>query len=64
LRFYGKPAKDIGRFEAARIAAVLPNPRRFSIKKPSAYVNKRTNQIVRQMRNLGGQKFISPLFEE
>lgn len=64
LRFYNKPAHTIGRYEAARIAAVLPNPRRFSIKKPSAYVNKRTNQIVRQMRNLGGQKFIAPLFAE
>jgi monofunctional biosynthetic peptidoglycan transglycosylase len=61
LRYYDKSAKKLSRYESARIAAVLPNPVRFSIKNPSAYVNKRTNQIVRQMRYLGGQKYIADL---
>ena len=61
LRYYKKPAKNLTRYEAARIAAVLPNPLRFSIKNPSSYVNKRTGQIVRQMRYLGGQKYIANL---
>ena len=61
LRYYNKSAKKLSRYESARIAAVLPNPVRFSIKNPSAYVNKRTNQIVRQMRYLGGQKYIADL---
>lgn len=61
LRYYHKSAKKLTRYEAARIAAVLPNPIRFSIKNPSAYVNKRTNQIVRQMRYLGGQKYLADL---
>lgn len=61
LRYYNKSAKRLTRYEAARIAAVLPNPIRFSIKNPSAYVNKRTNQIVRQMRYLGGQKYLADL---
>jgi len=60
-RFYRKSAKDLTRYEAARIAAVLPNPVRFSIKNPSAYVNKRTNQIVRQMKYLGGRNYIADL---
>jgi monofunctional biosynthetic peptidoglycan transglycosylase len=60
-RFYKKPAKNLTRYEAARIAAVLPNPVRFSIKNPSAYVNKRTNQIVRQMKYLGGRNYIADL---
>lgn len=60
-RFYKKSAKDLTRYEAARIAAVLPNPVRFSIKNPSAYVNKRTNQIVRQMKYLGGRDYIADL---
>jgi monofunctional biosynthetic peptidoglycan transglycosylase len=60
-RFYKKSAKDLTRSEAARIAAVLPNPVRFSIRNPSAYVNKRTGQITRQMRALGGQKYIADL---
>jgi len=61
LRYYKKSAKSLSRTEAARIAAVLPNPVRFSIKNPSGYVNKRTNQIARQMRALGGQKYIEAL---
>tara|TARA_R110002124_G_scaffold23240_2_gene86424 strand:+ start:581 stop:1267 length:687 start_codon:yes stop_codon:yes gene_type:complete len=61
LRYFNKSAKKLTRYEAARIAAVLPNPIRFSIKNPSAYVNKRTGQIVRQMRYLGGQKYIAEL---
>ncbi|GGN03267.1 monofunctional biosynthetic peptidoglycan transglycosylase [Dyadobacter beijingensis] len=61
LRYYNKSAKKLTRYEAARIAAVLPNPIRFSIRNPSAYVNRRTNQIVRQMRYLGGQKYLADL---
>ncbi|MGV3603954.1 MAG: monofunctional biosynthetic peptidoglycan transglycosylase [Dyadobacter fermentans] len=61
LRYYNKSAKRLTRYEAARIAAVLPNPIRFSIQNPSGYVNKRTNQIVRQMRYLGGQKYLADL---
>ena len=61
LRFYKKSAKNLTRAEAARIAAVLPNPIRFSIKNPSAYVMKRSNQISRQMRALGGQRYIADL---
>jgi monofunctional biosynthetic peptidoglycan transglycosylase len=61
LRYYKKSAKNLTRSEAARIAAVLPNPIRFSIQNPSAYVNKRTGQISRQMRALGGQKYIADL---
>ncbi|NIJ53047.1 monofunctional biosynthetic peptidoglycan transglycosylase [Dyadobacter arcticus] len=61
LRYYNKSSKKLSRYEAARIAAVLPNPIRFSIKNPSAYVKKRTGHIVRQMRYLGGQKYIAGL---
>jgi monofunctional glycosyltransferase len=61
LRFYNKPAKNLTRNEAARIAAVLPNPIRFSIKNPSSYVNSRTSKIARQMRALGGTKYIANL---
>lgn len=60
-RYYKKSAQSLSRAEAARIAAVLPNPRKFSIRNPSAYVMKRTNQISRQMRALGGQSYIKDL---
>jgi monofunctional glycosyltransferase len=60
-RFYSHDASTLGRSEAARIAAVLPNPNQFSVKNPSAYVVRRTKQIARQMRALGGQKYIRNL---
>ncbi len=60
-RYYGHAAESLGRNEAARIAAVLPNPRLFSIKNPSNYIQRRTRQIARQMRYLGGQKYIRNL---
>ncbi|WP_460973162.1 monofunctional biosynthetic peptidoglycan transglycosylase [Spirosoma migulaei] len=60
-RYYGHSAASLSRNEAARIAAVLPNPRQFSIKNPSNYIQRRTTQIARQMRYLGGQKYIRNL---
>ncbi|GAB4016802.1 monofunctional biosynthetic peptidoglycan transglycosylase [Spirosoma koreense] len=60
-RYYGHSAKTLSRNEAARMAAVLPNPRLFSIANPSSYVQRRTRQIARQMRYLGGQKYIRNL---
>lgn len=60
-RFYHHSAKSLTRDEAARIAAVLPNPIRFSIAAPSNYTLLRTRQISRQMRRLGGQKYIKDL---
>ncbi|MFD1819072.1 monofunctional biosynthetic peptidoglycan transglycosylase [Pseudarcicella hirudinis] len=61
LRYYGHSANSLSRAEAARIAAVLPNPIRFSIKNPSAYVQRRSNFIMRQMRGLGGKAYIANL---
>lgn len=52
-RFYGHPASQLTRTEAARMAAVLPSPNRFSIAHPSAYVERRTRFIARQMGRLG-----------
>ena len=52
-RYFNKNASSLSRTEAARIAAVLPNPNRFLIARPSGYVQRRTNAISRQMRMLG-----------
>lgn len=61
LRYYGHSAESLSRNEAARMAAVLPNPRLFSISNPSNYIQRRTRQIAKQMRYLGGQKYIRNL---
>lgn len=58
LRYYGHSSSSLSRTEAARIAAVLPSPNRFSIANPSGYVQRRTNFIVRQMRGLGGKVYL------
>ncbi len=52
--FYHKDANYLSKGEAAAIAAVLPNPRKFSAAKPSGYVLKRQAWIVHQMALWGG----------
>ena len=50
--FYDKPASKINRNEAAMIAAVLPNPRRWSPATPTGYNYQRQSWILRNMNNL------------
>ena len=50
--YFGKSAKDLTRSQAAWIAAVLPNPKKYDPKNPSAYLNKKHNWIMRQMNNI------------
>lgn len=53
-QFFKKDAENLTKAEAALIAAVLPNPIRFSASKPSAYTLKRQAWIMRQMGFWGG----------
>lgn len=50
--YFNKPAKNLSRQEAALIAACLPSPKRYKVKPPSAYMVRRSGNIVRQMINL------------
>jgi len=52
--FFKKDAKQLSNAESATIAAVLPNPRRWNAGKPTGYINKRKNWILRQMSHLRG----------
>jgi monofunctional biosynthetic peptidoglycan transglycosylase len=45
--------------QAARLAAVLPNPRRFRVDAPSAYVQRRTAWIAQQVGQLGGPAYLT-----
>ncbi len=54
------PAK-LTKQESALIAAVLPNPKKFSLQNPSAYVRKRQAWILEQMLLLGGVPYIKNL---
>jgi monofunctional glycosyltransferase len=59
-KYFKKDADDIGKSEGAAIAAILPNPRKYSVTNPSAYINKRKSWIRRQMNSLG-PKFLQKL---
>ena len=50
--YFGKSSKDLTASEAAWIAAVLPNPKKYDPKNPSAYLRKKHSWIMRQMKNV------------
>ncbi len=60
-RFFGKPPADLRADEAARLAAVLPNPARLRADRPSPYVRTRQSWIRNQMDRLGGVALIESL---
>lgn len=59
--YFRKPAKRLRPSEAALLAAVLPNPHRFKVTAPSAYIQGRQAWILQQMAFLGGEKVIKEL---
>lgn len=59
-RYFGRTAAGLDASQAARLAAVLPNPRRFRVDAPSAYVLRRQAWIERQARQLGGSDYLAP----
>lgn len=56
--YFGKDARQLSAAEAARMAAVLPSPRRYSIVRPGPYVQRRAAAIQRQMRYIGGDDYL------
>ena len=59
--YYGKSASALGPEEASRLAAVLPNPRKFNPLGDSRYVVHRSNLIYNIMVRRG---IVVPDFEE
>ena len=55
--FHASPSR-LGPAQAARLAAVLPSPRRFRADRPSPYVQGRANWIQQQMAQLGGPAYL------
>ena len=62
--YFKKSAKKLTRTEAAMIAACLPNPKKYQVKPPSNYVNRRYPWILSQMNNLEGDEDIERLLEQ
>jgi monofunctional biosynthetic peptidoglycan transglycosylase len=59
--YYQKDAADLSRSEAASIIACLPNPKRFTVKPRSKFVNFKSAWILRQMHNIQGDGKIKAL---
>ncbi len=59
--YFGKDAASLSAAESARLAAVLPSPRKYSVRNPGMYVQRRSLAIQRQMQALGGPGYLKTL---
>lgn len=51
--YFGVSAKELSKWQAARLAVVLPNPYRIKVYPQSDYTARRTRWAMNQMSNLG-----------
>ena len=51
--WFHKSAKNLTKYEAASIAAILPNPRKYKATNSSSYIEKRKNKTLRVMKQVG-----------
>ncbi|MDO6442705.1 monofunctional biosynthetic peptidoglycan transglycosylase [Marinobacter sp. 2_MG-2023] len=59
--YFGIPARQLSAQQAARLAAVLPNPNVLSVNSPSPYVRDRVFWIRGQMDQLSGLQYLKGL---
>lgn len=59
--YWDRDAAALTAEQSARLAAVLPSPRRYSAVRPGPYVQRRAAWIQRQMRQLGGRDYLDGL---
>ena len=57
-RFFGRDAAHLNAEQCARLAAVLPSPRRYNAAHPGPWVQRRARWIQRQVRQLGGPAYL------
>jgi len=50
--YFHKPAKNLSIKQSALLAAVLPNPRKWSPAKPTSYIEAKSQRIIRFMSQL------------
>ena len=61
--YFGKDAVDLSQYEAAQIAAALPNPVKYTVKPLSRSVAVRSGNIIMQMNNLQSDPDIQELIK-
>jgi monofunctional glycosyltransferase len=59
-RYFRTSPAQLNPHQCALLASVLPNPRKFHVDQPSAYVLRRASWIERQVRQLGGAAYLEP----
>jgi monofunctional biosynthetic peptidoglycan transglycosylase len=57
-KYFKKDASKITYYEAALMGAVLPNPIKLKISRPSDYVKERTEWILEQMDQMGWENYL------
>jgi monofunctional biosynthetic peptidoglycan transglycosylase len=55
--YFHKPARKLSNAEAALIAACLPNPRKWSPARPTPYILRKKDWILRHMRSIDVKDF-------
>lgn len=60
-RYFHKTPDRLTPYEAALLAAVLPNPENYTVAPPSPYVRQRAEDIREQVRLLGGPSYLSDM---
>lgn len=59
--YFGVDAKRLTAEQAARLAAILPNPHHWSAAQPIPRVQRRADGILQQIRQLGGAEYLQRL---
>lgn len=62
--YFHEPASRLTSPQSALLAAVLPNPIRLRVDRPSRYVESRREWILGQMRGLGGPGYLKAVERE
>ncbi len=61
IAYFKKPPDKLTINQASLLAAVLPNPIRYSVVKPSGYVRGRQTWIIKQINSLGGPDYLKDI---
>ena len=59
--YFKKLPDKLTRNQAALLTATIPNPKRFSVRRPSGYILRRQSWILGQMSTLGGTSYLKYL---
>jgi monofunctional biosynthetic peptidoglycan transglycosylase len=62
-KWFGKSASELTRAEAAKLAAILPSPRRYKAAGSGPYVNRRARRIQAAIRVVADQGLSSCVFD-